>query len=87
MRKMTILALFCLLVSGCSETNLDDLDETELNEIEAEIEEEAKSLEEAAAEAVKILEEEIQTDLNDAGVGVAQESLSESSDSQETVEE
>lgn len=64
------------LVAACSETNLDDLDAEEIAETEKQVEAEAKSLEEAADEAVKILESEIQAELDDE-IDIVQSELAE----------
>ena len=69
MRRSSLFVFPIILLAGCSETNLDDLDTDELQEIEQQVEEEAQSLEEAADEAVRVLEEEIQAELDDEGVG------------------
>ena len=69
MKPLSLFILTFALVAGCSETNLDDLGDSELDEIENQIEEDAKSLTEAADEAVKLLEEEVQSELDADGIG------------------
>lgn len=64
-----VLPLF--LMMACSETNLDDLDTGELEEIEKQVEEEAQSLAEAAAEAVQVLEEDVSSELAEDGIAVS----------------
>lgn len=72
--KHLYLSIFPLvMVAGCSETNLDDLDNQELEQIENQVTEDAQSLTEAADEAVKLLEEEIQSELDADGVGAIEE--------------
>ncbi|MEP2989003.1 MAG: hypothetical protein ABJN65_03880 [Parasphingorhabdus sp.] len=71
MRPITFLILPLFLTAACSETNLDDLDQGELDEIEKQVTEDAQSLEEAADEAVKVLEQEVRTELDDDGVSAS----------------
>ena len=58
-----------LLLTACSEAELEDQTDEEIAEVEKQVEEDAKSLEEAASEAVKVLEEEIEADLAEEGIG------------------
>lgn len=74
------------LLAACSETNLDDLNDGELEEIEKQVEEDAKSLIEAADEAVIAMEEDIQAELNADGVGVITDTPS-ATETEETVEQ
>lgn len=67
--KRTFLLSFLLLL-GCSETPIEEQDDAAAAEIEKQIEGDAKSLEEAAAEAVNVLETEIEDDLVSAGYGI-----------------
>ncbi len=71
MRPVTFFILPLFLATGCSETNLDDLDQGGLDEIEKQVEEDAQSLEEAADEAVKVLEQEVSAELDDDGVNTS----------------
>lgn len=63
-------ALLCLLLLlvACSETPIAEQGDEEIIEMEKQIDAEAQTLEEAAEEAVNILEEEIDAELADDGV-------------------
>ena len=63
-----LLVSAALILSACSETPIEEQNETEMAETEKEIAAEAKSIEEAADEAVKVLEEEIEAELQDDGI-------------------
>lgn len=72
MKQIFFILAPIVLCMGCSETNLDELDDDEIAETEKEVEADAQSLEEAADEAVKVLQAEIQTELDNEGVGAVQ---------------
>lgn len=57
-----------LALAACSETPAENRNKAETAETEKQIEAEAKSLEAAADEAVKALEEEIEAELLDDGI-------------------
>ncbi len=86
MKRLIYLLAPLSLATGCSETNMDDLNEDELTEIEAEVEVNAKTLEEAADEAVKVLEQDIETELDEDNFGVPTESPSPDEAGQEEVQ-
>lgn len=66
MHKPLLLASLSLL-TACSEAPLEDQGEEAAIQIEKQIEGDAKSLEEAADEAVKVLESDIEEDLTADG--------------------
>ena len=69
---MTIRALLLpaiVLLAACSETPVEDMGEEAIAAHEQQIEEDALSLEQAADEAVKALEEDIDAELNAEGIG------------------
>lgn len=69
--KAALAVLLCALsVSACSETPLEERDEAEFIEIEKQIEADALSLEQAADEAVKILEADLASDLPDPDLNI-----------------
>ncbi|WP_430414546.1 hypothetical protein [Parasphingorhabdus sp.] len=68
MQKSSILLCLPLLLIGCSETPIAEQGDEEILEMENQIDAEAQSLEQAAEEAVQILEEEIEAELADDGV-------------------
>lgn len=86
MRLCSFFILPFFFLVGCSETNLDDLDEGELDEIESQVEKDATSLTEAADEAVKLLEEEIQSELDSDGIGTIADTVpdAEAADAEES---
>ncbi len=63
MRKLPLLASVLFILTACSEGPVEEQGEEALLEIENQIEGDAKSLEEAADEAVKVLQSEIEQDL------------------------
>ncbi|GAB5489445.1 MAG: hypothetical protein Pars2KO_30150 [Parasphingorhabdus sp.] len=73
MKPFVLILLFATFLGACSETDLDILDKAELEEVEKQVETSAQSLEEAADEAVKVLEEEIQLSLDEDGIGTDQQ--------------
>lgn len=68
MKSNIYFAMPLFLMTACSETNLDDLDKGELEEIEKQVEEDAQTLEAAAAEAVQVLEEDVRSELAEDGI-------------------
>ncbi|VAW00890.1 hypothetical protein MNBD_ALPHA04-1921 [hydrothermal vent metagenome] len=66
--------LVAISLAACSETKVEQQDAATVAELEKVIEAEAKSLEEAAKEAVKILDAEIESDLKSEGVTLPSES-------------
>lgn len=69
MKPIAIMILSIAMMTACSEPDLSDLDEGELEDIERQVEADAKSLADAADEAVKVLEEEVQAELDEDGIG------------------
>ncbi len=67
MFRVLILSI-AIALAACSETKVEQQDATTIAELEKVIEAEAKSLEEAAEEAVKILDSEIESELEAEGV-------------------
>lgn len=63
------LAPALLMLAACSETPVEEQGEEAMAEQEKQIEEDARSLEEAADEAVRALEREIDVELADDGIG------------------
>ncbi len=74
MKSIAFIILPIAMMTACSDPNLSDLDEGELKDIERQVEEGAKSLTDAADEAVKVLEEEVQAELDEDGIGANTES-------------
>ena len=68
MRNGALLTASALLLSACSETPVEEKGDEAIAEMEAQIEEDAKSLEEAADEAVKALAEDIDAELAADGI-------------------
>ncbi len=68
MRARTLIGLSVLLLAACSETPVEEKGDEAIAEMEAEIEEDAKSLEEAADEAVKALAEDIDAEMAAEGI-------------------
>ena len=66
--KRIALVLLPISLVACSETEVDQEDEAAVAKVVKEIEQEAKSLEEAADEAVNILDAEIQAELESEGI-------------------
>jgi len=58
-----------LLLASCSETPVEEKGDAAIAEHEIEIEQDALSLEQAADEAVKVLEEDIDAELAADGIG------------------
>ncbi len=69
MKTGNILVPALLVVAACSETPVEEQGEEAIAEREIEIEEDARSLEEAADEAVRALEEDIDAELAAEGIG------------------
>ena len=63
------LPLSLFFVSACSETPIEEQGAEAVAEMEQQIEDDAKTLEQAADEAVEILDAEIQAELEDEGIG------------------
>lgn len=74
MKPIAIMILSIAMMTACSEPDLSDMDEEELEDIERQVEADAKSLADAADEAVKVLEEEVQAELDEDGIGANTES-------------
>lgn len=70
MRQLIFLTSLSLL-AACSEAPIEDQGEAAIAEIEKQIEGDARSLEEAADEAVKVLESEIEEELTADGFSPA----------------
>lgn len=68
MRALRLLGLGALLLAACSETPMEEKGDAAIAEMEAEIEEDARSLEEAADEAAKVMAEEIDAELAADGI-------------------
>ncbi|VWX57388.1 hypothetical protein [Sphingorhabdus sp. 109] len=68
MRALPLLGLSLLLLAACSETPMEEQGDEAIAEMEAEIEEDARSLEEAAAEAARVMAEDIDAELAADGV-------------------
>ncbi len=66
MRRLPLLVAISIL-TACSEAPLEDQSEEAAAEIEKQIQGDAKSLEEAADEAVRVLESEIEEELTADG--------------------
>ncbi|QJB68206.1 hypothetical protein [Parasphingorhabdus halotolerans] len=69
MKFAAALPLSLFFVSACSETPIEEHGGEAAAEMEQQIEAEAKTLEQAADEAVEILDAEIEAELEDEGVG------------------
>jgi hypothetical protein len=69
MKFHQILMPLALALTACSETPVEEQGDEAIAEMENEIQEDAQSLEEAADAAVKALEEEIDAQLVDDGIG------------------
>ncbi len=82
MRGLSIVPLFASALSACSENPIEEQGEDAIAELDRQIERDAKSLEEAADEAVQALEAEIAAELEDDGI-TAPESGSSEDDSEE----
>ncbi|MEL6875441.1 MAG: hypothetical protein AAGM33_08160 [Pseudomonadota bacterium] len=81
MKRMILIAAM-MLVTSCSETPIEEQGEEAIAEMEKQIEEDARSLEAAAAEAVTILEEDIAEELEADGIGAPDEAPTEASENQ-----
>ena len=69
--KPILALLFCVAgLSACSETPLEERDDAVIAETEKQIESDAQSLEEAADEAVKILEADLAAELPDPDLNI-----------------
>ncbi|MEH6662055.1 MAG: hypothetical protein V7679_10435 [Parasphingorhabdus sp.] len=68
MRALPILGLSALLLTACSETPVEEKGDEAIAEMEAEIEQEARSLEEAADQAAKVMAEDIDAELSADGI-------------------
>lgn len=82
MHKLFLFSSLSIL-AACSEVPLEDQSEEAAAEIEKQIEGDAKSLEEAAAESVKVLESEIEEELQADGFQRPVPTTSPVSESQE----
>lgn len=69
MRLGPLIALTALILAACSETPVEEKGDAAIAEMEAEIEQDAQTLEEAADEAVKALAEDIDAELAADGIG------------------
>ncbi|AMO71828.1 hypothetical protein [Sphingorhabdus sp. M41] len=69
MRLVPLLALTGMILAACSETPVEEKGDAAIAEMEAEIEQDAQTLEEAADEAVKALAEDIDAELAAEGIG------------------
>jgi len=69
MRILPLLMPAALALAACSETPVEEQGEVAIAEMEKQIQEDAQSLEEAADEAVKALEEDIDAQLAADGIG------------------
>lgn len=69
MKSRHLILPLALLLAACSETPVEEMGDEAIAEMEREIQEDAQSLEEAADAAVKVLEEEIDAQLADDGIG------------------
>lgn len=81
MRLCALLAM-ALLLASCSESPIEEQGEEAIAEMEKQIEKDARSLEEAAAEAVTILEQDIAEELEADGVAAPDEAPAEASENQ-----
>lgn len=70
MRASLVLLLCAFGLSACSETPLEERDEAEIADTEKQIETDALSLEQAADEAVKILEADLAAELPDPDLNI-----------------
>lgn len=68
MRKLFPACFLTIAISACSETPIEEQGPEAIAEMEKQIESDALSLEQAADEAVKILEEDIAEDLASEGI-------------------
>lgn len=69
MRSPSLLALGLVLLAACSETPVEEKGDAAIAEMEAEIEQDARSLEEAADQAAKVMAEDIDAELAADGIG------------------
>ena len=69
MRNSHILILVALILTGCSETPVEEKGDEAIAEHEQQIKEDARSLEKAADEAAKVMEEDIEASLAADGIG------------------
>lgn len=69
MKLHRLLAPAVLLLASCSETPVEEKGDEAIAEHEQQIQEDAQSLEQAADEAVKVLESDIDAELAADGVG------------------
>ncbi|SIN98034.1 hypothetical protein SAMN02745824_2518 [Parasphingorhabdus marina DSM 22363] len=67
--KQTAIIPAIILLASCSETPIEEQGEEAIAEMERQIEQDARSLEEAAAEAVQALEQDIADELEADGIG------------------
>ncbi|MEO9600942.1 hypothetical protein [Parasphingorhabdus sp.] len=68
MKNRDLILPTALLLAACSETPIDEQGAAAIAELEQQIQEDAQSLEEAAAEAVRTLEEEIDAEMAEDGI-------------------
>ncbi|NRD88670.1 hypothetical protein C8024_03080 [Sphingopyxis sp. BSNA05] len=68
MSARTLLGLSALLIAACSETPVEEKGDEAIAEMEAEIEEDARSLEKAADEAAKVMAEDIDAEMAAEGI-------------------
>lgn len=81
MRIPLLLMPVALALAACSETPVEEQGDEAIAETEKQIQEEAQSLEEAADEAVKLLEQDIDAQLAADGIGApAAEAVPETSE-------
>jgi len=69
MKILRILVPVALMLAGCSETPVEEKGDEAIAEHEQQIKEDAQSLEQAADEAVKAMEEDIDAELAADGIG------------------
>ena len=72
MKKIVFPLLLMATIAACSETPIEEQGDEAVAEMEGLIDREAQSLQQAADEAVKALEEEIDAELADDGIAAPQ---------------
>lgn len=68
MRSLSILGSSILLLAACSETPVEEKGDAAIAEMEAQIEQDAQSLQDAADEAAKVMAEDIDAELAADGI-------------------